>query len=104
MKNLRDELRQMRFELNLIQKVYSSKEEEKQYSKLKKEKQQLPEGVLSDDTGFYRYIESDLTREELESFFLYRQVLYLKSIRSSMLFFVVLTVISLFITLVFAFR
>lgn len=104
MKDLRSELRQLRFELDLIQKEYCSKEEVKQYKKMEKENNPLPDDVISDETGYFRYIDTDLSKEELNNLFLYRQISYLKSVRNSMFFFVILTIISLLLLLIIVMR
>ena len=104
MKDLRNELRQLKFDLDLIQKDYCSKEEAKQYRKMVKARQSLPDGVKSDETGYFRYVEIDLSKENLDNLILYRQTSYLKSIKNSMIFFVFLTIVSLIISLVIALR
>lgn len=104
MKDLHDELGQMRLELDLTQRVYCSKEEEKQFKKMLKEKQLLPDDINFNENGHFRYIDTDLTKEELDNLFLYRQITYLRSIKNSMIFFVVLTLVSLTVSLLVAFR
>jgi hypothetical protein len=100
MKDLHDELRQMKCELDLVQRVYCSKEEEKRYRRMAKEKQPLPDDVRSDESGYFRYVETDLSGEELDKLLLYRQISYLRTTKNCMLFFMVLAVISLVISLV----
>lgn len=103
MKDLREELREMRFDLDLTQKVYCNKEEEKRLRKMKKEKLPLPDDIKIDEHGFfYRYIDTDLSEQEIKQLFLYRQTAYLRSIKNSMIFFVVLATISLIAWLIIA--
>ena len=98
MKNLRDELEQMRFDMGLRQKVYCKGEEEKQFRKMDKS-EELPEDVNIEGYDFFRYVNTDLNKEEVEELFKYRQLSYLKSIRNSLWFFVALTVISVVLLL-----
>ncbi len=103
MKDLRAELREMRFALDLTQKVYCNKDEEKSLRKMKKEKLPLPDDIKIDDDGFfYRHIDTDLSEQEIEQLFSYRQITYLRSIKNSMLFFVILATISIIALLIIA--
>lgn len=97
MKDLREELNELIVETGIIQRVYCSKEETKQFKKLQKDKQPLPEGVIFTDIPdvFFRYEHTDLSDKELSDLFLYRQTKYLYSIRNMMIFLVVLVIIGL---------
>ena len=85
-------------ELNIIQAEYCSEDEEKIFVKLEKEKQPLPEGIYVDNTNrtHFRCIKTDVTEDEIKKLYLFRQTKYLRSIKNSMIFFVVLSIISLF--------
>lgn len=75
MKELSEELRKMRFELDLTQKVYCNKDEEESLRKMKKDKLSLPDDIKIDDVGFfYRYIDTDLSEQEIEQLFSYCQI------------------------------
>jgi hypothetical protein len=99
-KDLREELNQMSLDLSLTQKVYCSKEEVKKIKKMVRENISLPDDILMDDTGYFRYVDTDLTEEELNHLFLYRQLSYLYDIKNSMIFFVVLAIISLILAII----
>lgn len=103
MNDLREELRRMRVELDLTQKVYCAGEEEKKLRKMMKEKFPLPDGIKVDEHNFfYRYIDTDLSEQEIKQLFLYRQTAYLRSIKNSMVFFVVIATASLIVSLIIA--
>lgn len=108
MKNLHDELKEMELSVGLVQKVYCKvyckEEETTQFITMKRENQPLPYDVKHDETGYFRYVEVDLTQEEKSRFLICRQLSYLKSIKNSMIFFVVLTIISLISTFVILLR
>ncbi len=100
---IKEELRRMRFELGLTEKVYCDEEEEESLKKMKKEKLPLPDDIKIDEHEyFYRYIDTDLSEQEIKQLILYRQTSYLLSIRNSMIFFVVLTIISIIVSLIIA--
>lgn len=96
MEKLRDELEQAKLDFGIVRKEYCSTEEENKISKLKEQKLPLPEGIVEEyENEHFRYIETDLTDEELSKLITYRQTRYLKSIKNSLIFFVTLAVISL---------
>lgn len=106
-RNLRSELKNLKFEFNLLQKIDCSKEENKDFIKLKKSGSPLPEGIYEhkgengDDLGtYYRIWENDLSNDEWKEYLILHQLSYLRSIKNSMFFFVVLTVISLLCSIV----
>jgi len=94
----------MKFDMEMIQKIYCSKEEQKEFKTMQKNKQPLPNDVKADDSGYFRFVDTALTQEELSQLYVYRQLSYLKSIRNSMYFFVTLTIISLIVLLVLGVR
>lgn len=101
MKDLRSELFRMRVEFDLIQQVYCSKDEETQIKQLIKSKQPLPDGIHTDKDGtHYKFVNSDLSKEDMDELLLYRQLKYLQTIKNCMLFFVVLTIIPIILALV----
>ncbi|MDP4119673.1 MAG: hypothetical protein Q8876_01265 [Bacillota bacterium] len=100
MKNLRDELKQMKYELDLIQIIYCDKEEAKKFRKMENEKIPLPYDVSKDEVNnFFRYIDTDLSEQELNQLFMLRKILYLRTIKNILIFFVVITIIFLLISL-----
>ena len=101
MKNLHDELMQMRIDLDLTQKAYCDKDETSKFKQMEKENMPLPVDVTKDESGdYFRYVDANLSEQEFNQLIMYRQVLYLRSIKNSMIFFVVLTLLSLFISLI----
>ena len=99
MKDLKKELFELRVELDIIQSVYCSKDEEKQIKELTKHKQLLPDDIHTESDGtHFRFVNTDISKEDLDELLLYRQIKYLKTIKNSIIFFVVLTVISIICT------
>lgn len=103
MKDLNEEIKSMKIDFDLTQKVYCNKEEEKLFRNMEKEKKTLPEGVENDEFGHFRYVETDLSEEKLNQLLLYRQLSYLRSIKNSLIFFVFLTILLLTILILFGF-
>ncbi|MDF2686636.1 MAG: hypothetical protein K0S55_1818 [Clostridia bacterium] len=104
--DLKSEIRQFEFDMQFLQKIDCSREENIQFSRMIKNKEALPEGIFQykTDVGadleiFYRIYETELTNEEKQKYLQYKQLSSLQSIKNSMIFFVVLTVISLIISL-----
>ncbi len=97
MKDLKKELKQMKKDFDIIQKVECTKEEIKEFKKLTKEKKPLPDGVFIGDMAddYYRVIETDLTHEEIQELLEFRKLSYILTIKNSILFFVVLTLIGM---------
>lgn len=97
--DLAGQLREYRFEHNVLQRIPCSKSECKEYSKLRKEGLPLPEDVSCDEIYsedyFYRVEQTALSDKELAELLQYRQLALLKTIRNGMVFFVTLTVIGL---------
>lgn len=100
--NLRNELREYKFDFDLLQKIPCSKEENQSYAKLIKDGQPLPNGVYRYKDGdgketdsFYTVYESDLTPEETAQFLTLKKLRMLKTIKNCVVFFTVLTVISI---------
>lgn len=101
--DLRKDLEQCRFDMGFLQKIDCSYEENKKYAKMLKAGEQLPDGVyqIKDyNTGepinsFYTIYDPKLTAEEKNEYIQYRNYLNIKTIKNCMVFFTVLTVISL---------
>lgn len=94
MKNLKEELLQNRIALNLIQKEYCNALEQKDFRQLGIRR--IPSDIHWEANGsFFRTRRTDLSDQEVNDLLLYRQTLYLKDIRNYMMFFVILTIISL---------
>ena len=104
--NLRSLLENYRYEHSVLQKEYCTPQEMKEYSALIKEGEPLPEGIYqykSDDgtplDSFYRIHKTDLSREELAEYFMYKNAKCLNTIKNCAVFFTSLTVISLIVYL-----
>ncbi len=101
--NLKDKLRAHKFQFGLLQKNPCSKEENTEYKKLLENGESLPEGVFpyvyfSGETStdeFYTVCESDLTEEEIKEYLTYKKLHLLRSIKNCLLFFVVLTILTI---------
>ena len=102
--NLREELNGYKVEYGILKKIPCSVQEDEQYENLLKKGEKLPDGVfaysspLNEDnlpTQFYTVNETDLTEEEVKEYLLYKKLDLLKTIKNGIVFFVVLTVISL---------
>lgn len=97
MKNPQDELIQNKIELGLVQKVFCTKKEQDEF----KSRGTFPAGVhREDNVSCFRYLETELSEQEVKDFHLCKQTLYLRSIRNGVFFFVILTVI--FMIVIFA--
>ena len=105
--NVRDALREHRFEYELLQKIPCTKQENEQYQKLVEDGGVLPEGVYAfvDDSGetskteFYTILESDLTESEIREYLTYKQLRLIRTIKNCVMFFTVLTIIGMFVYL-----
>lgn len=101
--DLREKLREHKFEFNLLQKLPCSKEENKKYQQLLKNGGVLPEGVypFEYDTGetsttdFYTIYETDLTEAEIREYLTYKQLSLIRTIKNCVLFFTILTIIGM---------
>lgn len=101
--NLREELRQYKFEFDLLRKIPCTKHENKVYQQLLKKGGTLPEGVFAyvydngeiSTTAFYTVYEADLNEAEIQEYLTYKQLSLIKTIKNCVLFFTVLTVIGM---------
>ena len=99
---LTEELAQLKRELGIMQEVDCSEEENQEYLKLRRDNKPLPNGVLTrhrngsiDALEFYRLQETSLAKEELFEYIQYKQLRTLITIKKCVVFFTVLTIISL---------
>ncbi len=106
--DLRNELQQLRFDMNFLQKIDCTKEENKTYKQMLKNGESLPVGVYQhrDSTtgdyfdSFYTVWDPELTDAEKQEYIQYQELLHIKTIKNCALFFTVLTIISLVATVV----
>ena len=94
-KDLRTELRTMKFEFDLLQRIPCSEEENRAFKRYLEDGQDLPQGVFryrnSDDknseTEFYTVYEPDLNEREINEFLTMRKMQILKSIKGAITLF-----------------
>lgn len=100
--DLSEELKQYNRDNNFVQKIDCTWSESKEFRKLLKSNQSLPDDVYQDKTtdSFYRLYDTDLTEKEIQKYMTFKQLDYLKSIKNRMNFFVILTLISLAVALI----
>lgn len=102
----KQELSTLRQKFGIRQSVLCSQEENEKYAALLKEKKPLPSGVRkyqsddSDEAEFYTVYAPELSKDELEELLTYKKLNYLRTIKNCIVFFTVLTVISIIILLV----
>lgn len=90
--DLKNELRLYKFDLDLLQKIPCSKQENKKYEKLLKDGASLPVGVFAygsengdaSSTEFYTVYETDLTETEIAEYLTYKKLGMLKTIQNCM--------------------
>lgn len=92
--DLREELRDYRFEFDFLQKIPCNGQENKLYQNLLKNGQALPEGIYQyvydgykSTTEFYKIYETDLTESERKEYLTYKQLGLIKTIKNCVLFF-----------------
>lgn len=103
--NLRDELRAYKFEFDLLQRIPCSKQENNEYQKIIKDGGVLPKGVFAyiyengeaSTAEFYTIYEADLTESEIAEYLTYKKLSLIRTIKNCVMFFTVLTIISMII-------
>ena len=95
-------LTQYKYDCHLLERVPCTKEETKEYYEMLKSGQSIPEGIYrdTDSTALFRVKEVDLTEKETREYLMLEQLKQLRNIKKCMIFFVVLTVISLIFTII----
>ena len=104
--DIRKELKEFRFQFDLLQKIPCTKQENKEYRQLLKNGESLPEGVFAYEyefedpfvTEFYTVYEPELTEAEIREYLTYQKLSMIKTIQNCVLFLTVLTVISLIVS------
>lgn len=104
-RNIEKEIFHTKLELGLIQKIPCSKEDNEKYYETIKRGEGLPEGVCEDDytETFYTLCKPDLTHEQRQEYILLRQYEKIKTIKNCVVFFTVLTIISLVASIILCF-
>lgn len=107
-KDLRTELRTMRFEFDLLQRIPCSEEENRAFKRYLEDGVDLPQGVFryrnadgkNSDSEFYTVYEPDLTEREIKEFLTMRKLQILKSIKTTVAVFGAITAGLAFVILV----
>lgn len=101
--NVRSELKNYRYQHNLMQIVPCTEEENQEFEKMLQNGDKLPSGVyvFEDCLEFYRMYESDLTPTEIQEFLAHRQLKYLRTIKNCVVFFTTLTIIGMVASLLY---
>lgn len=105
--DLKEKLRHLRFDMDFLQRIDCSKEDNKKYCDILKSGNALPEGVFqykNPETGepfgeFYTVYDSGLSDSEKQEYIQYQSLLHIKTIKNCVIFFMGLTVVSLFATI-----
>ena len=104
--DLREELKDYKFEFEIRQRIPCSKQENEEYQKTLNEGGTLPEGVYAyllnngeRSCEFYTVYETDMDESEIKEYLSYKQLKYIKTIKNCVLLLSVLTVIFLFMYL-----
>ena len=94
-KDLRTELRTMRFEFDLLQRIPCSEEENRAFKRYLEDGQDLPQGVFryrnsdgkNSESEFYTVYEPDLNEREITEFLTMKKLQILKSIKGAVTLF-----------------
>jgi hypothetical protein len=108
-KDLRTELRTMKFEFDLLQRIPCSEEENRAFKRYLEDGQDLPQGVFryrnsdgkNSDSEFYTVYDPDLTEREMNEFLKMRQMQILKSIKGAIMLFGTAISVLLLIIMIF---
>ena len=99
---LTKELEQLKYELGILREVDCSYEENEKYRKLLQENKPLPKDILCrypdgpvEYASFYKVERTVLSKDELSEYLQYKQLKSIITIKKCVVFFTVLTVISL---------
>ena len=99
---LTKELEQLKHKLGILQEVDCTDSENEEYRKLLSQGASLPDGVLrrnpdssNEFARFYTVKETELSKDSLSAYLQYKQLCTLITIKKCVVFFTVLTIISL---------
>ena len=104
-KDLRTELRTMRFEFDLLQRIPCTEDENRAFKRYLDDGVDLPQGVFryrtadgkNSDSEFYTVYEPDLNEREINEFLTMRKLQILKSIKAAITVFGAITAGLLFV-------
>ena len=98
---LDEKLLQLKYDCGFCVEVDCSEEENQAYLELLKQKKKLPIDVVQRNDNlnkFFRVVPMDISHEELQEYCLLNQTKNLNTIKNCVVFFTILTVISLIAT------
>jgi len=106
--DIKERIKELKFDCDLYQRVAVSKEEEKEFTKLKKNNQSLPTGVIcicqpnEAYYEFYRVYKADveLSNDELNVYISLQQIHYLKLIEKYLRYFYNLAIFSVIVGII----
>lgn len=100
--DIRERLRSYKFDFDLLQKIPCTQEENKAYLAMVKAGEPLPDGVFRyeyqsgiESDEFYTVYEPELTADEIAQYLTYKKLHMLRTIKNCVVFFVVLTIVSM---------
>ncbi len=100
---LANELLELKYKLGILQRTDCTWEEDDKYRSLLRENKPLPDGILYDAPSdgslelphFYKVQKANLSKEELAEYVQYKQLKSIVTIKNCLVFFTVLTILSL---------
>ena len=99
---LTKELEQLKYKLGILQEVDCTYEEDEKYREMLQENKPLPDGILcrnpegsAEYASFYKVERTTLSEDELAEYLQYKQLKSIITIKNCVVFFTVLTIISL---------
>ena len=109
--DIRDEIRYAKLGIGLLQEMPCTKEDNKKYRDMVKRGEALPEGIFQYETSdgfvldeFYSIYDPQLTDKAQQEYIALMQYKEIKTIRRCVVFFTVLTVISLILLFIVGIR
>lgn len=101
MNTARKKIKKYEYIFDFSRKEHCSGQECEQFSKM--DQSELPEDIFKDGDGYFRYVEEDLTEDEIKKLVTLQKLHYLRIIKNVSIWFVVLfaifAIISVFILL-----
>ena len=94
-----NEITYLLFEMGLCSKIYFSPDNVEQIEKYVKQKRPLPPKIKKDATGYYQVKVPNMDEKALQTYLMLKQTSYLKSLKSNVMFFYVLKIISIVLSI-----
>ena len=106
--NIRQKLHQYKNNFGIIKTLPCYAKANKECQQILKNGGSLPKNfypIVYDDktppTTFYKVVESDLSDAEIQEYLTYRKLDYIKTIKNCVVFFTILTVLSVIVSIIF---